>query len=226
MSKPAKRFVPFTLSATDGREVIDILVILSICLVAYMAVIDWGGMVILQKVFGTQAERPSFMYFFGVALVVFSARRISDQRRERAKRLAAELQARTIAMRDPLTQLPNRRQFQNDVSAVLKDSDNKMSVLLLGLDQFKKLNEVYGHLGCDEALLQIGSRIRDRAAPGDIFARIGDDEFALCLASCDPERARRIACTLVETVRCRFRSASSSTASAPASGSHRPAAAM
>ncbi len=120
MSKPAKRFVPFTLSATDGREVIDILVILSICLVAYMAVIDWGGMAILQKVFGTQAERPSFMYFFGVALVVFSARRISDQRRERAKRLAAELQARTIAMRDPLTQLPNRRQFQNDVSAVLR----------------------------------------------------------------------------------------------------------
>ena len=200
-ARPARNFLPFTLPATSGREVVDTLVIFSICLVAYMAVVDWGGMVILQKVFGTQAERPSFMYFFGVALVVFSARRISDQRRERAKRLAAELQARTIAMRDPLTQLPNRRQFQNDVSAVLKDSDNKMSVLLLGLDQFKKLNEVYGHLGCDEALLQIGSRIRDRAAPGDIFARIGDDEFALCLASCDPERARRIACTLVETVK-------------------------
>ena len=61
-----------------------------------------------------------------------------------------------------------------------------MSVLLLGLDQFKKLNEVYGHLGCDEALLQIGARIRERAAPGDIFAGIGDDEFALCLAGGDP----------------------------------------
>ena len=68
-----------------------------------------------------------------------------------------------------------------------------MSVLLLGLDQFKKLNEVYGHLGCDEALLQIGNRIRERAGAGDMFARIGDDEFALCLASGDPEHARRIA---------------------------------
>jgi diguanylate cyclase (GGDEF)-like protein len=198
LSKPAKHFLPYTLSATGGREVIDILVIFSICLVAYMAVVDWGGMLILQMVFGTQAEKPSFMYFFGVALVVFSLRRIGDQRGERAKRLAAEHQAQTIAMRDPLTQLPNRRQFQSDVSNVLKDSDNKMSVLLLGLDQFKKLNEVYGHLGCDEALLQIGSRIRDRATFGDIFARIGDDEFALCLASGDPERARRIACSLVE----------------------------
>ena len=163
-TRPTKNFLPFTLSATAGREIIDILVIFSICLVAYMAVVDWGGMVLLQRVFGTQAETPSFTYFFGVALVVFTLRRIGDQRGERAKRLAAELQAQTIAMRDPLTQLPNRRQFQNDVSAVLKESDNKMSVLLLGLDQFKKLNEVYGHLGCDEALLQIGTRIRDRAS--------------------------------------------------------------
>ena len=76
-----------------------------------------------------------------------------------------------------------------------------MSVLLLGIDQFKKLNEVYGHVGCDEALLQIGSRIRERAGGSDIFARIGDDEFALCLAGSDPDSARRIACTLVEAVR-------------------------
>ena len=136
-----------------------------------------------------------------MALVVFSVRRIGDQRRERAKRLAAEHHAHTISMRDPLTQLPNRRQFQNDVSNALKSSSNKMSVLLLGLDQFKKLNEVYGHLGCDEALLQVGSRIRDCANPGDIFARIGDDEFALCLASGDPETARKIACSLVEIVK-------------------------
>jgi diguanylate cyclase (GGDEF)-like protein len=196
-----KRFLPFALSATSARELTDVLVIFSICLVAYMAVDDWGGMLLISKVFGTQPENPSFLYFFGMALVVFSLRRIGDQRGERAKRLAAELQAQTMLMRDPLTQLPNRRQFQADVGTVLANSANKMSVLLLGLDQFKKLNEVYGHVGCDEALLQIGSRIRDSAAPGDIFARIGDDVFALCLAGGDPENARRIACTLVETVR-------------------------
>jgi len=201
LSKPTKHFFAIKLSAPFIREVTDVLVIFSISLVAYMAVSDWGGLSILHSVLGTQLEKPSFLYFFGVALVVFSLRRIGDQRNERAKRVAAELNAQTISMRDPLTQLPNRRQFQNDVSTVLKTSGNKMSVLLLGLDQFKKLNEVYGHLGCDEALLQVGSRIRDRAAPGDIFARIGDDEFALCLASGDPEEARRIACSLVETVK-------------------------
>ena len=148
-----------------------------------------------------QSETPSFLYFCGVALVVFSIRRIVDQRRERMKRVAAEQHAHMVSTHDPLTKLPNRRQFQSDVSAALKSSKNVMSVLLLGLDKFKKLNEVYGHLGCDEALLQIGSRIRDCANSADIFARIGDDEFALCLAGADPETARRVACSLVESVK-------------------------
>jgi GGDEF domain-containing protein len=48
---------------------------------------------------------------------------------------------------------------------------------------------------------KVGTRIRDRAASGDIFARIGDDEFALCLAGADPETACRVACSLVEIVK-------------------------
>jgi hypothetical protein len=190
-----------------------------------MAVADWGGMLILEKVLGTQPETQSFMYFFGMALVVFSLRRIGDRRGERAKLLAAEQHAQTMSMRDPLTQLPNRRQFQNDVSNVLKDSDNKMSVLSLGLSQFKKLNEVYGHLGCDEALLQIGSRIRERAAPGDFFARIATTSLpCACRAATPNMRAGSPVRWSTPSGR-RSRSASSSTRSAPASGSPRPAAA-
>src|SRR5579872_2303745 len=150
----AKRFAALQATASV-RELTDALVIFSISVVAYMAVAQWGGMSVLRWFLGNQVEKPSFLYFSGMALVVFSLRRIGDQRSERAKRLAAERDAQTMSMRDPLTQLPNRRQFQNDVSGALDKSDHKMSVLLLGLDQFKKLNEVYGHLGCDEALLQI-----------------------------------------------------------------------
>jgi diguanylate cyclase (GGDEF)-like protein len=196
-----KNPITAVLAAPSMRELIDVLVFFSISLVAYKVVTDWGGPAIIHAIFGTEIQKPSFMYFFGIALVVFSFRRIGDQRSERSKRLAAELNAQTLSMRDPLTQLPNRRQFQADVSVALDTSDNKMSVLLLGIDQFKKLNEVYGHLGCDEALLQIGSRIRERATSGDIFARIGDDEFALCLASADPDSARRTALSLVDVVR-------------------------
>jgi len=197
----SKRFFAIDLSATSAREITDALVIFSMVFLTYKAIASWGGLQILQKVVGVQSETPSFLYFCGVALVVFSIRRIVDQRRERMKRVAAEQHAHKVSTRDPLTQLPNRRQFQSDVSVSLKSSKNVMSVLLLGLDKFKKLNEVYGHLGCDEALLQIGSRIRDCANSADIFARIGDDEFALCLAGADPETARRVACSLVESVK-------------------------
>jgi len=123
------------------------------------------------------------------------------ERRERAKRVAAEQNAYLASMRDPLTQLPNRRRFQIEASTALKNSTNSMSVLLLGLNQFRKLNEVYGHLGCDEALSQIGSRIRDCTNSGDVFARIGDDEFTLCLPGVDPEKALRVAGALLEVVK-------------------------
>ena len=201
MSKALKRFVTIGLSTTVFREITDALVIFSMSFLTYMLIAEWGGLLILRNVLRLEIETPSPLYFCGVALVVFSIRRIGDQRRERAKRVAAEQNAYLATTRDPLTQLPNRRQFQIDVSAALKNSRKTMSVLLLGLNHFKELNEVYGHLGCDEALSQIGSRIRDNANSSDVFARIGDDEFALCLAGTDPENALRVAGALLDDVK-------------------------
>src|SRR3981189_1720050 len=129
----------------------------------YFFIAEWGGLSILRNVLRLEVETPSLIYFCGVGLVVFSMRRMDDQRRERAKRVAAEQNAYLASTRDPLTQLPNRRQFQIAVSTALKNSKDAMSVLLLGLNHFKELNEVYGHLGCDEALSQIGSPQRANA---------------------------------------------------------------
>jgi diguanylate cyclase (GGDEF)-like protein len=201
LSTALKRFFAINLSKATFREITDASVIFSMSFLTYVLVADWGGLSILRNVLHLEIETPSLLYFCGVALVVFSMRRIGDQRRERAKRVAAEQNAYLASTRDPLTQLPNRRQFQIEVSTALKDSKNAMSVLLLGLNHFRKLNEVYGHLGCDEALSQIGSRIRDSANSSDVLARIGDDEFALCLAGMDPENALTVASALLEVVK-------------------------
>jgi diguanylate cyclase (GGDEF)-like protein len=201
MSKLSKRFPAFDLSATAAREVTDALVIFSMSILSYVAVTDWGGLSILQWVLGTRPEKPSFLYFCGIALVAFSTRRIMDQRCERIRRVAAEQHAHALSMRDPLTQLPNRRQFEIEASTALKRPNSRMTVLLLGLSQFKKLHDVYGHVGCDTALLQVAERVQDRIEPGTFFARIGDDEFALSLAHADPEVASKIACSLVENVK-------------------------
>jgi diguanylate cyclase (GGDEF)-like protein len=199
--KALKRFFAINLSEAIYREITDALVIFSMSFLTYMLITEWGGLSVLRNVLRLEIETPSLLYFCGVALVIFSIRRIGDQRRERSKRVAAEQNAYLASTRDPLTQLPNRRQFQIEVSTALKKSKSTMSVLLLGLNYFKKLNEVYGHLGCDEVLSQIGSRIRESANPSDLFARIGDDEFALCLAGVDPESALQVAGTLLELVK-------------------------
>jgi diguanylate cyclase (GGDEF)-like protein len=201
LSTLARRFSVVDLSATAAREITDALVIFSMSVISYVAVTDWGGLSILTWALGTRPEKPSFLYFCGAALVVFSIRRIMDQRCERIRRVAAEEHAQLVSMRDPLTQLPNRRRFEMEASTALQRPNSRMTILLLGLSQFKKLHDVYGHLGCDAALLQVAARLHERIDPGNVFARIGDDEFALSLAHADPEIAGKIACSLVENVK-------------------------
>jgi diguanylate cyclase (GGDEF)-like protein len=197
----AKRVFPLDLSATAAREITDALVMFSMTMIVYAAMAYWGGISILSTVLGTQLATPSFAYFFGIALVVFSVRRIGDQRRERIRRLEAEQKAHLVAMRDPLTQLPNRRKFESHVSAALQNPNSRITVLLLGLAQFKTLHDVYGHLGCDAALSQVAARLQDRIDKGKVFARIGDDVFALCLEHADPGIAAQIAGSLVENIK-------------------------
>jgi diguanylate cyclase (GGDEF)-like protein len=201
LRKLLKRFLGFELSTTAAREITDALVIFSTCMILYhLAITEWDGSSIIDRVLGS-ADTPSFVYFVGVALVVFSIRRIIDQRSERIRRVAAEERAHELSIRDPLTQLPNRHQFEFEASAKLKRPNNRMTVLLVGLSQFKKLHDMYGHLGCDAALLQVAKRLRNRLEPDNLFARIGDDEFALSLSHVDPEIAGKIAMSLVEDVK-------------------------
>ena len=201
LSKLVKRFSTFKLSTPAAREITDALVIFSTSIISYVAITDWGGLSILNRVLGERLEMPSFLYFFGIALVAFSIRRIMDQRSERIRRVTAEQQVHVLSMRDPLTQLPNRRQFEIEANRALKRPNSRMTVLLLGLSQFKKLHDVYGHLGCDAVLLQVAKRLQDRIDSNNLFARIGDDEFALSLAHVDPDIAGKVASTLVENVK-------------------------
>ena len=93
MSKALQRFFAIDFSKSMFREVTDALVIFSISVLTYVWLAEWGGLSIFQNVLHFEITIPSPLYFCGVALVVFSMRRIGDQRRERAKRVAAEQNA-------------------------------------------------------------------------------------------------------------------------------------
>lgn len=100
------------------------------------------------------------------------------------------------ARHDYLTHLYNRRHLMQSLEAERNRSDRTgepFSVLSLDLDQFKKLNDAFGHAVGDEALLAVAGVLTDSARAMDISARMGGDEFCLMLPGTDAGTARSIA---------------------------------
>lgn len=105
---------------------------------------------------------------------------------------------------DPLTGLYNRRQF-NDImryeTARSERHRHEFSVLMLDLDDFKDVNDTYGHPCGDIVLKQVAEIAREAMRKGDVISRIGGDEFAVVL----PETGRDGAVVAAETLRGRLR---------------------
>ncbi len=93
------------------------------------------------------------------------------------------------AATDELTGLPNRRQFLEAVEDVL-DSTGHLSVLMLDIDYFKKVNDTYGHDAGDEVLRVLAKVGMATSRNMDVFARWGGEEFVAALPDRDIEQAR------------------------------------
>ncbi|HEX6069483.1 MAG TPA: diguanylate cyclase, partial [Longimicrobiaceae bacterium] len=99
------------------------------------------------------------------------------------ERKEAEAALREVAMRDPLTALPNRTFFQERLTAAIArlrtEPMRRFAVLFLDLDRFKVVNDSLGHHVGDELLRVVASRLRHCVRPQDTVARFGGDEFAV-----------------------------------------------
>jgi diguanylate cyclase (GGDEF)-like protein len=108
-----------------------------------------------------------------------------------------------LATSDPLTDLPNRRTFDEQIFLAIERSrrtGQTVSVIMLDLDHFKQINDTHGHQVGDEALRQVAHIMAGRRRVTDLVARYGGEEFVWVLPGAAPEAATEVAEWLRRTV--------------------------
>lgn len=110
---------------------------------------------------------------------------------EHRERLVALLERQAAI--DPLTGLVTRRVLNDAASAALfgAASTDGTALILIDVDNFKQINDTYGHPGGDEVLVQLAAALIGLSRPTDIVSRLGGDEIALLLPACSAQTLER-----------------------------------
>jgi diguanylate cyclase (GGDEF)-like protein len=146
-----------------------------------------------------QAERELSLHNDELEILVISrTKELEDNVElliERSVELQAEIATRTevearlkhSAFHDSLTNLPNRAWLYDEAERVLtdaKDNSVMVAILFIDIDDFKKINDGYGHGVGDSVLVELANRIIDCVRDNDTVSRIGGDEFVVLLSQC------------------------------------------
>jgi len=129
-----------------------------------------------SRVTATNALVAAFL--LNIAIVLFGWRRSRDLAETLATLKQAEADAYVNAYVDHTTGLPNRRALLREIEALFGQADRGGALLLLDVDHFKRVNDLYGHVAGDQLLREVGEELV-HALPATAFvARLGGDEFA------------------------------------------------
>jgi diguanylate cyclase (GGDEF)-like protein len=122
------------------------------------------------------------------------------------ERRNAEARISHLARYDELTALPNRVNFRDEIGrllAIQQGADQLSALLFVDLDQFKQVNDTYGHLSGDAVLAELAQILVRSARESDVCARYGGEEFAMILHETIEAGAR----TLAERIRAKVAAA-------------------
>jgi diguanylate cyclase len=96
-------------------------------------------------------------------------------------------QLQTIIFQDTLTQLPSRAFLLQKLTEALQAGESSFAVVYLDCDHFKLVNGSFGYAIGDQLLLAISERLQDHLRPGDVLARMGEDEFCFLMHQIDDQ---------------------------------------
>jgi diguanylate cyclase (GGDEF)-like protein len=130
---------------------------------------------------------------------------LAELARENAalRRRVVELEAfRTLAYRDPLTGLWNRRYFDERIAEELdrarRNPARRLSIMIIDVNDFKRLNDSLGHAEGDRALSWVANFLKSHLRAHDVCCRVGGDEFAVILPEVGEEGCETLASRLRE----------------------------
>lgn len=159
---------------------------------------DRRGVLMLLRPLGTEGyDRRDIAVARKLSVLAshaFAARQAnrSEKERRRLYELTQELRSAQDALAhranyDPLTGLPNRTYFEEQITRATKElaPGHKMALAFIDLDGFKQVNDFYGHDTGDELLTAVAGRLREHIRDHDVLARISGDEFVLLLNPVD-----------------------------------------
>ncbi len=132
----------------------------------------------------------------GNTRILKSIRDVSEERKIQEK-------LKFLATTDSLSGLYNRAEFMNLAQrefALAKRNNEELSLLIMDLDNFKIINDTFGHAAGDEMIREMGSIILSSFRKTDIAGRIGGEEFAVVLKNASLEEAKKVAEQFRETV--------------------------
>ena len=125
---------------------------------------------------------------------------ITDRKHAEEELKAAKEQAEALSRSDGLTGLNNRRAFYDDGEKILHQAKryaHPMSLIMLDVDYFKKIYDMYGHIAGDAVLVSLANILKKNVREVDILGRLGGEEFAVIL----PEVTLPDAITMAERLR-------------------------
>ncbi len=115
----------------------------------------------------------------------------------------AQRKLRRLAECDSLTGLSNRRHFSESAAHLLSYCEGRnqdASFIMFDLDHFKQINDTYGHAAGDWVLQEVAQAIKKLTRQNDLIGRVGGEEFALVLPSCDIDRGLDFAAKYREAI--------------------------